>query len=273
MSEIEQKLKSEVNFVNRSEDFDIYFVTYFSDENKRNSDWFNDKIRRVKDDKLSYRLINHWSNFGLIDENRPKGKGWRRFSIIEMIWINIIYELRKFGFPLEKILLVKKSLMQLNDKIPVSPFPYLEVYVHLALRKKMEIFLLVFNNGEAEPINSDEYNFGVDFNFFNNHLKISLTQILQKLFKNADLTPEKKSTVKLSDVELDLLFMVRTEQFETLTIVKRNGKIDRIDKTEYLEVDRKLSSILCEGDYQRIELIQSGGEVTAIRRTLQKKVK
>jgi len=56
---------------------------------------------------ISSRMLNHWEELNLIDNNRENGKGWRKFSILDSVWMEIIVELRNFGFPNDKILNVK----------------------------------------------------------------------------------------------------------------------------------------------------------------------
>jgi len=61
----------------------------------------------------------------LITSNRPDDKGWRRYSLIDVVWLNIIKELRRFGYPLDQILKVKKNISRKSDNDP-SDYPYLE---------------------------------------------------------------------------------------------------------------------------------------------------
>ena len=57
---------------------------------------------------FSYRTINSWSDFGLIDDNRiEQGKGWRKFSKIEFAYILILKALRDFDISLAKLKIVK----------------------------------------------------------------------------------------------------------------------------------------------------------------------
>ncbi len=64
------------------------------------------------DTGVSYRVINHWENVGLIDNFREEGQRWRRFSFVEFIWVRMIDEMRRFGLPVESIKVVKQSLFQ-----------------------------------------------------------------------------------------------------------------------------------------------------------------
>lgn len=63
---------------------------------------------------ITYRELNHWSTKGLLFESNEFGK-WRKFNILEMVWIELLKELRLYNFPLDTIQIIKKSLMSKFD--------------------------------------------------------------------------------------------------------------------------------------------------------------
>lgn len=72
------------------------------------------------DHQLSYRELNHWSSQGLLFEQNEKGK-WRRFNLIELIWIELVKELRQYEFSLKSIKSIKDSLsFNLSDNMIVD---------------------------------------------------------------------------------------------------------------------------------------------------------
>ncbi len=63
-------------------------------------------LRQILD--LSYRQINDWDDRGMLKTYREKtggkqGEGWRRFSIMDLIPIAILVELKKQGIPISKL--------------------------------------------------------------------------------------------------------------------------------------------------------------------------
>ncbi len=55
------------------------------------SNILNEKKYAIKDTDASYRSINHWSSLGLLDDVREdNNKGWRKFSIIDIVWLRIL---------------------------------------------------------------------------------------------------------------------------------------------------------------------------------------
>lgn len=75
----------------------------------------------IKDVGLSYRVINDWSEKGLIDHFREGDKGWHRFSFSELAEILIYKELRNVGFSIEKLKKVKSFL---NKKFYEKKVPF-----------------------------------------------------------------------------------------------------------------------------------------------------
>lgn len=66
----------------------------------------------MKDIGLTSRVFNHWITTGLVTNTSKAGDYRYEFSFIELIWFNIVKELREYGFPLEIIKVVYKTLME-----------------------------------------------------------------------------------------------------------------------------------------------------------------
>lgn len=248
-------------------------ATYFTEDNSQLFDIINEKKHRLEKSHFTSRILNHWEKEGLINDKRPSGKGWRMYSMMDMIWLNIISELRSFGYPLNKIKKVKESLIELFPKHKEKhELPYLEVYVALALTKRDAAYLLVFENGEALPAKHDEIVSALKLQTIGNHLKISINDILQKLFPKKDLSPIHESSLTLSKDEFELMFLVRTGNYESINIKRKNGKIEMLEATESIETDKRITEILQKGDYQNIEIKQANGKVVCIKRTIKKKL-
>lgn len=248
-------------------------LSYFDKKNSPIFNVINEKRNRLDKSKFSYRIINHWQNEGLINDNRPSGKGWRMYSLIDIVWLNIITELRGFGYPIEKIKQVKQSLIEpLEDYKDKHEIPILEESVALALIKKTPTFLLVFENGEALTATFEEMNISRELRAIGNHIQININDILQRLYPNKDLKPVYKSTVNLNSGEMELMFMVRTGNYTEISVKKKNGKIELIEATEQIKADEKIFKILKEQSYQDIELKQQGGKVVFIKRKIKKKI-
>jgi hypothetical protein len=90
------------------------------------------------------------------------------------------------------------------------------------------------------------------------------------------LTVEQKDSKSLDDFspeELQLIEMTRNQKFQSLRIVKRDGRIDMIEGVERIEDRTKIVDILKQHEYQNIEIKQSDGRIVLINRTVKTKVK
>ena len=91
---------------NQLEEFDSFVCSQ-----EQMQDYLKEKKFKQRNSEISYRILNHWEKLGLIDNDRPQGKGWRKFSVIDIVWMEIIKELRNFGYSNDKILTVKRDLI------------------------------------------------------------------------------------------------------------------------------------------------------------------
>ncbi|MCZ6594730.1 MAG: MerR family transcriptional regulator [Bacteroidetes bacterium] len=270
-----QTLDLEKNFrvspIHRGDNFHIVFAEYYySDSGKKISDWLNDKRHRQKADNLSYRVINHWENMGLLSSDRPSGKGWRKYSIMDRVYIEVVIALRTLGFPLEKIRTLKETLeWPRNEKKP-GAFPVLEMMVAHGLVYKYPAHVLVMLDGKGEVVSYDEYTFAIESCALDDHITISLLPILQKLFPDKDLSPEVKHSYTLSDAEFELLWMIRMENCDSITIKAKDGTVTRLDASKPLDVNKRIVDILRGQDYQNIEIKQRQGKVVFMRTTTRK---
>jgi DNA-binding transcriptional MerR regulator len=71
------------------------------------------KVRRftIKDVGVAYRSISHWDSQELLIGKYSEGK-WRKFDLVEFVWLKMIIKLREFNVSIEKIKWIKKNLIQ-----------------------------------------------------------------------------------------------------------------------------------------------------------------
>lgn len=62
-----------------------------------------------KDIAVTPRELNHWNLKNLLYENYENSK-WKKFSIVDILWIQVIVQLRKYELPLEVIQKIKENL-------------------------------------------------------------------------------------------------------------------------------------------------------------------
>lgn len=85
----------------------------------------------VKDIGVDYRWIDHWYSKGLLIGNYEERK-WRKFNLIEYVWLKMIIKMREFNIGLETVKSVKDLLdiditgddfMKTNDNSLIEIIP------------------------------------------------------------------------------------------------------------------------------------------------------
>lgn len=240
---------------------------------------FRDFLRNRKltsaDLNIPYRVINHWSGLNLFIDDEPNANQikWRRFSFTDIIWIEIIKELRKYGFSLDKISKLKEFII---DQPIADPHAF-EYQIFLTM-VRTPVSLLVYEDGFGIFI-AREGDFSNKFikGYLNSNLKrssfivIDLNRIVTKLFPLKNNLPEFNDLVDLNADEVELINFIRFNSFEEVIVKLNDGKIQRFDgkKRESLEVD--LLDLIHKNKYQRVTIVQAGGNTIAVERTVQQK--
>lgn len=168
--------KNELLKVYRNEAFDIGFYDYFKDlPNNKISQVLNNRERKITLNSVTYRQINSWEEQGLLTIER-ENREWRKYSLMDAIWVKILQELREFGFSIDKIRATKESLSFLSDKCGV-PMPFLEFYTAFALGGKMPVVILFFTDGVAVPANFTQFKVTKEVFDVDHHIQINLKNI------------------------------------------------------------------------------------------------
>ena len=109
---------------------------------------FNTPRHRPSSKQIPARVLSHWVKNGLINDERPEGRGWHLFSDSDLLWIKIMSKLRAFGMSLEAIKTAKEHVERLRNDI--SKRPLLDFYIAYVMNEKKPAKLIVFDNGQAE---------------------------------------------------------------------------------------------------------------------------
>jgi DNA-binding transcriptional MerR regulator len=68
-----------------------------------------ERIFTIKDIGVNYRWLDHWSSKGLLLNSYNKHK-WKKFNLIEFVWIRVILKIREFNMSLKTVSAVKELL-------------------------------------------------------------------------------------------------------------------------------------------------------------------
>jgi len=263
--------KRDVVTLYRNEAFDSGFYQYFKNLNKNKiSEILNNKERNLKFDTVSYRELNSWEKAGLLTVQR-EGREWRRFSIIDAIWVKLIKELREFGVTWKQLKVTKESLEFESEKCGVA-MPMLEFYTAFVIAQKMPVVLLVFKDGIAIPVSLTQYSVAKQTVGMANHVQISLNDLIQGMVPELDLKPVHKPEMPLYFDEVELLAFLRLEEFEKVEIFYNSGRMQTVEGLQRIEVNALVSDVIKEHKYQKIEVVINDGQKVSLRRTLKKQI-
>lgn len=109
----------------------------------------------IGDTNVKYRNLDHWEERGLLPEGADtRGRGWRRFNLIEVVWIEALNRLREFGISLDKIAKVKEAVLEWNSNY--GAYPTFEYFVAKAITQSEDVFVVMCRNGNAGILSSSE---------------------------------------------------------------------------------------------------------------------
>lgn len=231
------------------------------------SAFLNKPLFTAKETGLSYRVVNHWEKQGLIDSARSKGKGWRKYSPLEVARVLLLLELRAFGLPLKMLSLVKECLF--NDQVFKSrddhSITIFEFYLFLVIAKRLPISVLVFADGVAHPVTEEQFQLTTEVLHLDNHVRINLNNIAQTIFSATSLKPAYNIRTELSEKELELLLHIRTSNFESIQIRTKDGKIQSFEK-EAVTNEADILNIAKESNIQDLTINTKEGPPILIER-------
>lgn len=84
--------------------------------------------------------------------------------------------------------------------------------------------------------------------------------------------PENNTPELLSAKEGAVLKMIRDSKYHSITVVKRDGKIEMLEGVERIEEKTRIIDVLKEHNYQNIELKQANGKIVCLNRTVKTKL-
>ena len=163
----------------RGDNFDRLFAKYYSYYDELHKAFHTPKFT-VGDTNVPYRVINHWDQLGLLPAGFKKEGGWRLFSLVEMAWLQIILQMRKFGMSLDQIKKAKDGIVAWNEKS--KSYPLLEFYLATAITTDLNVYAVIAQDGRGGLATDDEV---VMFREFSDDssdlLMISLKGIIKEL--------------------------------------------------------------------------------------------
>ncbi len=225
---MEQKDKPDFK-ITRGDAFDEDFSHYHNEKRFEN---FKKMMRirayTVGDSDVSYRLINHWGQKGLLPDGVRGNQGeWRKFTFVEMLWMRVVSHIREFGLSLEKIALIKNGIMEWDARDDI--YFMLEYYIAIARTSTNDPYIIIWADGKADIATRHEMEVSKMFFGDEDRLLIPIKPIITKMGLQAYDSDFPSS---LSKDEKELLKEVRFGENKEVKARINNNEITEIETIE-----------------------------------------
>lgn len=214
-----------------SDAVDEDFVDYLSDAgHKELHELIRAKKYTVRDTDVSYRVINHWDEKGILPASFGDiGDGWRKFSLIEIVWLHVVKSLRDFGLSLDVIKQVRENTMVWSEK--ENTYPWFEYYVMKAKTSQMDSYLAVLPDGVSGLAFSRNIESAKDIFGSRSLVLVSFKQVLKSLNITS---PKPELLFSLSSEERDLVDTVRNGNVDKISVKLKGGKMKSLDTSKII---------------------------------------
>lgn len=227
---------------------------------------------------LNSRVINYWFKQGLLKETRKESQTWRRFCLMDIVFIDIAQKLRQFGMCAQQIIKVRDSLFQPcitsdNNYLTWLEFAFFNV---AALRGDGNQYLLVIPNGYACVLNQRDFAYNYERgNIPSAYIYINLNELFNGLFKGVEIHKQTEPEF-INDSERELVTMTRNKNPNRTNVNVKFGKDGTMSVIEeFSQIDSKdstLHDILNSIQYGDVCITRKGGKNTCITTCKTKKV-
>ena len=254
--------------------FDENFFEQFLFSDLKVIEQLNQQTYTIGEEKLSSRVLNHWYQEGIITDDRPNNKGWKKFSFSEIVWMQIVIKLRKFGLDLQRIKKVKEQIDCYNTKDSKSKCPLLDFYMLVAINSDIPIKFIVFESGQAEIVKQSDIDIANQLNLINeDFISIDINKLLDKALTKKKVKADYFNSIKTSENPLftQLEESLSKDNIQSVTI-KTNDKDYLIDEVFFAKDGKEARAIKKMVKYGKvIENINTGKSTYQIIK--QKKIK
>ena len=223
------------------------------------------KRYRASDTDINYRTINHWEEMGLLFDDKEREDGWRKFTIVEVLWLHIIKELRDYGVSIETIQKVKDAITFPSKK---EPFLLLEMYIS-AFAKNKDAFLIVAKDGLSGVGIAEEIEITQQFQPFpKSYITISINALFEKIHTGKETTKRNSFLVPVDADINKILHSVMFENAKEIRMTTKDNKIHKLEiKKEHMnpeEAFKTMRKLTQDGKRKRISLEVQDGKIIAI---------
>lgn len=240
---------------------------------------------------LTYATIKYWETKGYLILGIPKeADEWRKYSIIEYLWFQLLKRVVDMGCAIDKIapkLLFAytnftgefssrkftdpQTPITLVEGIRINPLTNFLSHILLIItaRSKASLnisdegFQFYFQKASKDIIANDAYNIA-----FNTGVNISISDILFAYILGVDSNTQEKIQL-FNRQEVEVIKLLSNESVSQIIIKQNNGKIyelNAVEKIHVNDINKHLREFITE-DYQEINFKTNKNKTLSLQRT------
>jgi hypothetical protein len=276
------KLNSEVHFMRGAELWigdGLLVKCMEADERLDISTRLNKRVFRVADTPLTYRQINVLDGDGLIDDRRPKSRGWRKFNFREMVYLHVVSEVKKYGMKHDSLDVLREGFLGSPAEKGSSQSGISRAVGDIAIMcvfLGVEIFVTVDAEGRVifwDPVNYAGYGAQSP-----SHIRVVMNPFVNRVVEAMHKAPlSAKSSLRglLSEIgahsatqkEERLLTIIRDRQYESIRVKKKDGELS----TVYAETvnrdsgltEEALVRLVRDREFRDIKIVKRDGKIVS----------
>ncbi len=270
----EKHVKQDIIY--RSENFFLGLGEFMDTENKNLVEIrsiLNKQRYRISETGESYRVINNWDENGLLLDDDERGNGWRNFSMVEILWIHILRELRTLGFSLTKLKTLRNDLFLFpkNNGV-IFRTDFLTYFFYQVVLKKKDCLLVVNVNGNGSLCSKNDYEASqLLMPLPASYVLINLNKLIAEILNKPELGNKNEAFLKVDEKELAILYGISVEGVNEVRITTKDNKINKIEmKKNYKNPEdafKKIRELAKDGQRKRISVEVQDGKIVAIEET------
>ncbi|MBD3362694.1 hypothetical protein GF362_03175 [Candidatus Dojkabacteria bacterium] len=243
---------------------------------------FEERVYTVKDSVLTYRQINSLDNDEMLVDSRDKSKGWRKFSIKDLTYLQCIHEARKYNLTNEQLQNLKhifydKDFYKNLEKQHSVTNPPLDI-LFLSVIGTVKIYLVITSEGYVyfSDINSFAYlmtkhDSFVYFNFNEiviEAIKKSGIGIEVSYYKELSEYIEEMNE-KLTQQEKEIINIIRDSAYKQIKIKKNIDKSYTVygeeNNTDKALTELDLINQIKSKNYSNVQITKRDGKIVNMK--------
>lgn len=261
--QIEQEIHQEM-----MEDLTKELIGFVLDKDLKQS-FREEKSRKFTEQ--SKRVLSYWVKKGVIKPaDRSKEGAWFHFDKIESIWIDIVTQIREFGFDLDKLLIIRETLF--TETVP--NFRLIDFCLMHSILKEPYL-MIVYSTGKISTISLELYSKTIATENLPPHLVFNFFHLAKDIFPNNNfkLALKDPKNANLSPAEMKILYYLRTGDFQDIKVRMQDGETYLLEVSRKIDTNDKIIEIIQNAKYQTIEIKTENGIIVSINSTEKIKIK